>query len=78
MTTGNGGQLATMPNGCYSSAVSSQFGSQNEVNQSLNNNNSNDNSSNMINSADLAMSSNEYTGYQISFLKKLKLNLFYL
>lgn len=57
----NGGQLATMPNGCFSSNL---FLSQNQTESPSSNQNDN--------GMDMAMSSssNEYVGYQISFLNQ--------
>ena len=66
-TESGGGQLATMPNGCYNST--SMFSNQNESTTSQSNNND----TNGIELGISSSSSNEYTGYQISF-KQNKIN----
>ncbi len=65
----NGGQLATMPNGCFSSSIFLKNDSQ-----------SGDGHQQMVNrdnniSMDIS-ATNEYSGYQISFLNRGKNHIF--
>ena len=76
--SGNGGQLATMPNGCFSS----QLFIKNESSQSMigSGQQSMTNPDNNNLSMDMGISSSsEYNGYQISFLNQQQKNeIFYL